>query len=127
MLMATIIALLFLGSGAGLMAEGIEQIHHNIKDQIVDESTRKAALEIVERMEDTTRDNDDTDNDGEKALLKLIQQYETTTAELQNHLDASYDQRVKYQQEMLVLRFELRNKLSREQWDKVFNRNKNAE
>ena len=120
MLVATMIALLFLGSGAGYLASGIDQTHDNIEDRIADENTRKAALEIVERMTDTTKEHGDADNDGEKALLELIQDYETTTAELQTHLAASYDQRVEYQQQMLGLRFELRDVLSREEWNKVF-------
>lgn len=122
MLIATILTLLFLGSDAGLMADGIDQMHDNIKDRIVDESTRKAALGVVDSMKDTTKDYAKADNDGEKELLKLIQQYGTTTEQLQSHLDASYEQRVEYQQQMLVLRFELKNKLSREQWEKVFSK-----
>ena len=120
MLIATVITLLFLGSGASLMVDGIDQMHDNIKQRIVDESSRKAALEVVDRMKATTKETEDTDNDGEKELLKLIQRYETTTAELQSHLNASYEQRVRYQQEMLALRFDLKDQLTREQWDKVF-------
>ena len=124
MLIATLITLLFLGSGASMMLEGVDQMHDNIKDRIVDESTRKAALDIVGSMKDTTKDYDDADNDGEKKLLKLIQQYETTIAELQDHLDASYDQRIQYQQAMLALRFELKDQLTREQWSKVFTKDR---
>ena len=120
MLIATIITLLFLGSGAGLMLDGVDQIHNNINSQIVDEGTRKAALDIVEMMEDTTKYYADADGDAEQQLLKLMQQYETTTAQLQNNLDATYKQRIQYQQQMLAMRFDLKDKLTREQWDKVF-------
>ena len=120
MLIATLIALLFLGSGAGLMLDGIDHIHDSVESQIADDSTRKAALEVVDRMKDMAKHFADTDSDGEKALLKLIQQYETTTAELKNHLDAVYQQRIEYQQQMLTIRFELKDTLSREQWDNVF-------
>lgn len=122
MLIATLVALLFLGSGANMMLDGIDQMKDNIKSEIVDESARKAALDIVDRLEDTTKDYADADSDDEKELLKLIQRYETTTEELKNNMDASYQQRVQYQQEMLVLRFELRDKLNREQWVKVFSK-----
>lgn len=123
MLIATLIALLFLGSGANMMLDGIDQTKDNIKAAIVEESTRKAALDIVDKLEDTAKDYAKADSEDEKELLKLIQQYETTTAELQNNLDASFQQRIQYQQEMLALRFELKDKLSREQWDKVFSSN----
>ena len=124
MLIATLIALLFLGSGANMMLDGIDQTKDNIKAAIVEESTRKAALDIVDKLEDTAKDYAKADSEDEKELLKLIQQYETTTAELQNNLDASFQQRIQYQQEMLALRFELKDKLSREQWDKVFTEDK---
>lgn len=120
MLIATMIALLFLGSGASLMLDGIDQMHDSIKSEIADEGTRKAALDIADRIEDTAKDFADIDADGEKELLALIQQYETTTADLQKHLDAAYQQRINYQQAMLALRFELKDKLSREQWERVF-------
>ena len=126
MLIATLVALLFLGSGANMMLDGIDQTKDNIKAAIVDESTRKAALDIVDKLEDTAKDYAKADSKDEKELLKLIQQYETTTAEVQNNLDASFQQRLKYQQEMLAIRVELKDKLSREQWDKVFAEDKAA-
>lgn len=126
MLIATLIALLFLGSGANMMLDGIDQTKDNIKDTIVDESTRKAALDIVKKLEDTAKDYAKADSNDEKELLKLIQRYDTTTAEVQNNLDASFQQRLQYQQEMLLLRAELKDKLSREQWDKVFAEDKAA-
>ena len=122
MLIATMIALLFLGSGANMMLDGIDQMKDNVKSEIVDESARKAALDVVDRLEDTAKDYADADSDDENELLRLIQQYETTTEELKNNMDASFKQRIQYQQEMLVLRFELKNKLSREQWAKVFSK-----
>ena len=122
MLIATMLYLLFSGSGASMMLDGIDHMKDNIKSGIAEESARKAALDIVDRLEDATKDYTDADSDDEKELLKLIQQYETTTEELKTNMDASYQQRIKYQQEMLVLRFELKNKLSREQWEKVFSK-----
>jgi hypothetical protein len=124
MLIATLIALLFLGSGANMMLDGIDQMKDNIKDTIVEESTRKAALDVVEKLEDSANDYAEADSDGEDELLQLIQRYETTTADLQKNMDASFDRRIQYQQKMLALRFELKHKLSREQWDKVFTEDK---
>ena len=122
MLIATLLTLLFLGSNANMMLDGIDQMKDNIKSEIVDESARKAALDVVDRLEDTAKDYADADSDDEKELLRLIQQYETTTEELKNNMDASFKQRIQYQQEMLVLRFELKNKLNREQWERVFSK-----
>ena len=124
MLIATLIALLFLGSGANMMLDGIDQMKDNIKDAIVEESARKAALDVVGKLENTAKDYSKADSDDEKELLKLIQRYETTTADLQKNMDASFDRRIQYQQEMLALRFELKDKMSREQWSKVFSKDR---
>jgi len=124
MLIATLVALLFLGSGASMMIDGIDQTKDSIKSEIVDESARKAALDIVEKLEDTARDYAKADANDEKVLLKLVQQYGTTNADLKNNMDASYQNRLQYQQQMLALRFELKDKLTREQWDKVFSKGK---
>ena len=124
MLIATLTALLFLGSGANMMLDGIDQMKDNIKDAIVEQSARKAALDVVGKLEDTAKDYAKADSDDEKELLKLIQRYETTTADLQENMDASFDRRIQYQQEMLALRFELKDKLTREQWSKVFTKDR---
>ena len=122
MLMATLLLLLSLGSGASLMLDGIDQMKHNIKAGIVDETARDAALEVAGNLKDTTKSYADADSDVEKELLKLIQRYETTTDELKNTMDISYQRRLQYQKEMLALRFELKSKLNQEQWDKVFSK-----
>jgi len=124
MLIATLVALLFLGSGANMMLDGIDQMKDNIKAEVVDESASKAALDVVKQLEDTAKDYSKADGKDEKELFKLIQQYETTTADLQKNLDASYQQRLQYQKEMLALRFELKDNLSLEQWHKVFSKDR---
>ena len=123
MLIATILTLLFLGSGASPMLDGIDQMKDNIKAEIVDEGTRKDALAIVKTMEATSKEYEKADKKDEKELLELIQGYESTTAELKRIMDASFKQRVEYQQAMLALRFELKDKLTQEQWEKIFTKN----
>jgi ABC-type phosphate transport system auxiliary subunit len=126
MLIATLLTLLFLGSNASLMLDGIDRTKDNIKAEITDEATRKAALDIVDNMMDTSKDYEKADIKDEKELIELIQRYESTTAELKSNMDASFQQRIQYQQEMLVLRFKLKDQLSRVQWEKVFSES-NAE
>ncbi len=120
MIMATLVSLLLLGSGAGATLDDIDQMQDSIKSEIADAVIRTAALDIAEQMETTTRAYVDIDTDHKDKLLDLVQRYATTTSELEQHLGAAYDKRIQYQQEMLALRFELKGKLSREQWNKLF-------
>jgi len=81
---------------------------------------RNAALDVVKSLEDTAKDYAKADGKDEKALLKLIRDFDSTSAELKANMDASFQQRLAYQKEMIALRFELKDKLSRDQWVKVF-------
>jgi len=124
MLIATLIALMFMGSGANFMLEDLDQLEDRIKAEIGDDVIRNArlntALDVVDKMEDTADDYADADEDDKKALLKLIQQYESSIADIQANMDISYSRRIEYQQHMLAFHHELKDKLSRDEWSRMF-------
>lgn len=128
MLIATLIALLFIGSGANFMQEDIDKLEDRIKAEFGDDTMKNArlntALEVVDDMDDATEDYADFDADQEKALIKLIQQHDSTTTDIQGNMDISYQKRVEYQQHMLTLHRELKGKLSRDDWSKLFSADK---
>ncbi len=124
MLIATIIAILFLGSGANFMLEDLDQLEDSIKAEMSDDVVRNArlnvALDVVDKMEDTADDYADADKYDEKALLKLIQQYESSVVDIQANMDISYNKRIEYQQHMLAFHHELKDKLNRDEWSRMF-------
>lgn len=128
MLIATLIALLFIGSGENFMLEDIDKLEDRIKAEFGDDTMKNAslntALEVVDDMDDTAEDYADFDADQEKALIKLIQQHDSTTTDIQGNMDISYQKRVEYQQHMLTLHRELKGKLSRDDWSKLFSADK---
>jgi hypothetical protein len=128
MLIATLIALLFIGSGANFMQEDIDKLEDRIKAEFGDDTMKNtrlnAALDVVDNMDDTTEDYADFDTDQEKELIKLIQQYDSTATDIQGNMDISYQRRVEYQQHMLTLHRELKGKLSRDDWSKLFSADK---
>ena len=129
MLIATLIALLFMGSGADFILDAIGQMEDNLKAERGDDVNRNvrlnAALYVVNRMEDIAKDYAKADAGQEKALIKLIQKYDTAAADIQNNINASSQSRVEYQQHILALRTELKNKLGREDWSKMFSDSEN--
>ncbi len=128
MLIATLMVLLFMGSGANFMLEDLDQLHDRIKAEIGDDVNRNAvlnsALDVADKMKDTAKDYADADTDDEKELLKLIQQYDSATADIQKNMDASYQKRVEYQEKMMAFRTQLKSKLGRNDWGKVFSADK---
>jgi len=120
MLIATLIALLFMGSGANWMLDGIDQLQDNLKSKISDDNVRKTALDVADKMEDTAKDYAKADSKDVKELISLIEQYDSSVTDIQEHMEASFQKRLEYQAKITALRFELKDKLSRDQWNKVF-------
>ena len=128
MLIATLIALLFMGSGANMMLDGIDQLKDNLKAERGDDVNRNeklnAALDVVDKLEDTSKDYAKADGKDEKALIKLIEQYDIHASDLHKQMEASYQKRLEYQKQMMALRTELKGTISRDEWNKAFSAEK---
>lgn len=128
MLIATLIILLSVGSGANFMLEDINKLEEKIRVEFSDDLTKNARLNaaraVVGDMKDTTEDHADFDTDQEKELIELIQQYDSSAIDIQGNMDISYQRRVAYQQSMLTFHRELKGKLSSEDWSMLFSADK---
>ena len=124
MLIATLIAILFMGSGANFMLEDLAQLEGKIKAEMGDDVNRNAilntALDMVNKMEDIAKDYADADEDDKKSLLTLIQQYDSSATDIQANMDITYSRRIEYQQHMLALHHELKARFNREDWNQLF-------
>ncbi len=124
MIIATIMAIMYLSSGANFMLADLDQLEDMIKAEMSDDVNRNAilnsALDVVDKMEDVAEDYDDADKDDEKALLKLIQQYDSSITDIQANMDISYSRRIEYQQHMLAMHHELKAEFNREEWNQLF-------
>ena len=128
MLIATLIILLSVGSGANFMLEDINKLEEKIRVEFSDDLTKNARLNaaraVVGDMKDTTEDHADFDTDQEKELIELIQQYDSSAIDIQGNMDISYQRRVAYQQSMLTFHRVLKGKLSSEDWSMLFSADK---
>ena len=124
MIIATIMAIMYLSSGANFMLADLDQLEDMTKAEMSDDVNRNAilnsALDVVDKMEDVAEDYDDADKDDEKALLKLIQQYDSSITDIQANMDISYSRRIEYQQHMLAMHHELKAEFNREEWNQLF-------
>jgi hypothetical protein len=128
MLIATLILLLSMGSGANLVLDGVDQLKDNLKAEFSDDTIRNAvlntALDVVDKMEDTSKDYAKADSKDEKVLIKLIEQYDIQASDLHKQMEASYQKRLEYQKQMMALRAELKGTISRDEWNKAFSADK---
>ena len=124
MIIATIMAIIYLTSGAYFMLDDLDHLEDMIKAEMGDDVNRNAilnsALDVVDKMEDVTGDYADADKDDEKALFTLIQQYDSSVIDIQTTMDISYGRRIEYQQHMLAFHHELKSKFNREEWNQLF-------
>lgn len=124
MIIGTIMAIMYLTSGAYFMLDDLDHLEDMIKAEMGDDVNRNAilnsALDVVDKMEDVTDDYADADKDDEKALLNLIQQYDSSVTDIQGTMDITYSRRIEYQQHMLAYHHELKAKFDRDEWNKLF-------
>ena len=124
MIIGTIMAIMYLTSGANFMLAYLDDMEDMIEAEMSDDVNRNAvlnsALDVVDKMEDVTDDYDDADKDDEKALHTLIQQYDSSVIDIQTTIDISYGRRIEYQQHMLAFHHELKSKFNREEWNQLF-------
>ena len=124
MIIGTIMAIMYLSSGANFMLAYLDDMEDMIEAEMSDDVKRNAvlnsALDVVDKMEDVTDDYDDADKDDEKALHVLIQQYDSSVTDIQATMDITYSRRIEYQQHMLALHHELKARFNRDDWNKLF-------
>jgi len=112
--------ILFLGGSTTSVMSYLDETGDSIKSVVVDDERRKQATATVKLMEKRTKGHD-------KAFRKLIKQL---NSELRDHsvdeidLDAMWEQRFEltgeYSADMVNLRFDLKDQLTREEWTQVF-------
>ena len=122
MLIGALTFLLFYFSSGetGWMLNNLDHLESNLKTVVKEQGVLKNALHVVDKMEKTTKSYADADAENIKTLEGIMQDYDASKMTFQQHLDANYQRRIAFQQQMLALRFTLKETLSRDEWEKLF-------
>ena len=118
MLIALFTILLFGGGNTGLL-DYIGEIEDSIRTVMVKDDRRKAALSLVSDMEKLTKARNKRVNELRKELKKTLADSDGTVDDLNATWDVYFDVVTTHGEEMIDLRFELRDKLTRDEWERA--------
>jgi len=110
--------MLFGGGSSSGMLDFISETQDSVKVVVEDQDRRKDALGTVKALEKRVDAHNKAVGRYSKAMSSAIS--DADTDEMDIALDEYFAQRSSYNSDMLDLRFELKDQLSREEWQQIF-------
>ncbi len=120
MLWALLAMYLFGSSGTSSLISSFDRIKTSIKADVAAPDRRTALILIVDEAEKTTKEEIKSRHKVAEDLLALIEKHDAKTAEMQSILARFRTDSETFQERMIRYRFELKTKMTREEWAKVF-------
>jgi hypothetical protein len=120
MLWALLAVYLLSSSGASELTAAFERVKTYIKSDIQDDTRQKELLAIVGDAEETTKDAVKARGRIVQDLSDVAERHDATEGNIQRVLDRYHAQVEVYQTRMIKCRFDLKGKMTREEWAKVF-------
>jgi hypothetical protein len=120
-MLMTLLVLYILGS-SGTFPLVVELDHAKtlIKADVAEGPHRTELLDVIDKAEHAAKDALEKRKKTTKELLALEDSYHAQAGEMQALLQQERAEIASYQEEMIRYRFELKGKMSREEWAKVF-------
>ena len=119
MLIALLTIMLLDGAPSGMLVE-LSLIQDNIEAVVVKDDRRKAARGVVKAMEKRTKDQNKQVGTYAKRLDKALSDHDYPTADIDKLWSKYHALRRDYQLRMVDLRFELKEHITREEWQEIF-------
>ena len=119
MLIGLLVILLLGGTPSGMLVE-LSLIQDNIKAVMVKDDRQKAARDVVKKMEKRTKDQNKQVNKYAKRLDDALSDHDFPAAEIDKLCSKYHAVRRDYQLRMVDLRFELKEHITREEWQEIF-------
>ena len=122
MLIALIIWLLGSGGGAELrpLLERLKDLGVYVEREIPDKQRRKDVLELIDTMERVGKGIDKRAAEMREDAFKLARRRDAGRADFETLLAPVHERYARDREQLLDLRFQLRDKLTREEWSKAF-------
>ena len=120
MLIGALIALLILSTASMPGQALVDNISSFAKESISERDRRKEILSFTENMEDALADFSDQLKDSGTSMAKLNKDQNSTRHAFEDELNTLNNSRFQTQVKILDLRFKIKDRMSREEWNKVF-------
>jgi len=116
-----LLTLYILGSSGTLpLVAALDRVKESVEKDVAEGPRRTELLGVIERAEHTTRDSMEKRKTSLHDLLGLVHKYDARDGDIEPKLKQLRAESGAYQQQMIRYRFELKGKMSREEWTKVF-------
>ncbi len=119
MLIALLTILILGGSSTGML-DYIADTQDNVKIVMQKDDGRKAALGTLKAMKKRTGAHNKMVRRASKSMNKTLSNEEATDTDFDTIWDEYFSQRASYSRDMLDLRYQLKDQLTREEWQQVF-------
>ena len=120
MLWAILALYLFGSSGASPVIDVLDHVKESIKEDIEDKNRRNYLLSVVNEAEKVTKEEFKGREKITKELLKLAEKHDSTKETIEPIVAKLHAGAETYQHRMIQFRFALKDKMSREEWTRVF-------
>jgi hypothetical protein len=116
-----LVTLYLLGSSGTLpLVAALDSVKESVEKDVPAGPRRTELRDIIEGAEHTTRDAMEKRKTSLRDLLDLVHKYDARDGDIQPRLKQLRADTAAYQQQMIRYRFEPKDKMSREEWAKVF-------
>ena len=120
-MLIALFTILFLGGGSATQLLGnISEVQDRVKIVMPKDDQRKEALSVLNTMEKRTKSRNKMVKNTVKQMSKELEDHDVTDADI----DAVWNDYVQgvdeFHRDMIDLRFELKQHISREEWQQVF-------
>ncbi|MEP4147071.1 MAG: hypothetical protein ABJL54_07595 [Halioglobus sp.] len=119
-MLINLLTILFLGGTPSGMLVELSNIQDNIEIVVVKNERGKAALDVISRMEQRTKAQNLQVDSTAKLLDEALSVHDFSTAETDNLWNKYHAIRRNHHLYMIELRFELKEHITREEWQEIF-------
>jgi hypothetical protein len=120
-MIAALIAILFLGGGVDdPVLDYVKFIRSSVEEVVIDEERRAEARATLKQMKKLTSGHSKSNQKTFNSLLVVMSEKETDTETVDALWEDYYQSVDSYNERMIDLRFELRDTLTREEWEQMF-------
>ena len=120
-MLIALLTLYILGSSGTLpLVAALDHVKESVEKDVTAGPRRTELLGVIERAEHTTHEAMEKRKSTLHDLLGIVHRYDAQDGDIQPKLKQLRAETAAYQQQMIRYRIELKGKMSREEWGKVF-------
>ena len=119
-MLIALFTILFLGQTSSALLGEISDVQDSVKLVMPKNDQRKAAQGILKQMEKATEARNKQLGKSSKQLNKALADHEFDPIEIDRMWSEYHETRKNFQMKMIDLRFELKEHISREEWEEIF-------